>query len=474
VTAPADRRRTIGAVSETDADTAAAAITAAAAVFPAWSRRPVAGRAAILEYAADLIEAERAGLIARIVQEGGRSVPDALAEVREAADFCRYYARQARLQLAPRELPGPTGERNVLYTEGRGVFLCISPWNFPAAIFTGQIAAALVAGNTVVAKPARATPLTAMRIVELLHTAGIPAAVLNLLPGPSGAIAATLLAHPSLAGVAFTGSTATARHIARALAAREGPLVPFVAETGGLNAMVVDSSALPEQVVADAVRSAFDSAGQRCSALRVLCVQEEAAEHIETMLAGAIRELRVGAPLLLASDVGPVIDAATRETLLDHRERMESEARLIAEAPLPADTTHGHFVAPCAFAVDSIEQIGGEVFGPYLHVLRYRADRLDATVDAINATGYGLTFGVHSRIEATYRHVAERAGAGNVYINRDLIGAVVGVQPFGGRGLSGTGPKAGGPHYLTAFVHEKVVSENTAALGGNAALLAGD
>ena len=471
VTAPADRRVEVGRVAEADAGLAAEAMAAAAAGFPAWNATPVPERAACLERAADLLEEHREELMALVCREGGRALPDALAEVREAADFCRYYALLARQTLDARELPGPTGERNILSADGRGVFACASPWNFPVAIFTGQVAAALVAGNAVVAKPAHQTPLCAMRVVELLHQAGVPADALHFLPGASGELGEALLADPHLAGVAFTGSTATARHMARTLAAREGPIVPLVAETGGQNALIVDSSALPEQVIQDTVRSAFNSAGQRCSALRILFLQEEIADPMLELLAGAMDELAVGDPLDLATDCGPVIDTTARDTLQRHLERMEQEGRLIRRATLPEGTEHGTFLAPHAFEIDRLDRLPEEVFGPVLHVLRYRADELDAAINAINATGYGLTLGVHSRVEETARHIAARANCGNVYINRDIVGSVVGSQPFGGRGLSGTGPKAGGPDYLTRFIEEKVVTDNIAAVGGNAALL---
>ncbi|MFA9459520.1 bifunctional proline dehydrogenase/L-glutamate gamma-semialdehyde dehydrogenase PutA [Thiohalorhabdus methylotrophus] len=473
VTAPADHRITAGTVAEAGAEQATAAMAGAAEAFPAWCRTPVEERASILERAADRIETERAGLMARIIREGGRTVPDALAEVREAADFCRYYAAMARDQLAERPLPGPTGERNALRAEGRGAFLCISPWNFPAAIFTGQIAAALVAGNTVVAKPARATPLTAMRIIELLAEAGVPDSALQFLPGPSGALGPAILGDPRLAGVALTGGTGTARHIQHALAERDGPLVPLIAETGGVNALIADSSALPEQVARDVVRSAFNSAGQRCSALRVLFLQEEVADAMLAAIAGATAELRVGDPARLDTDLGPVIDENARAELAEHARRLDAEARLVAWTdPLPG-APPGSFFGPRIYELPELEALPGEVFGPILHVVRYRAGELDRVIAAINGTGYGLTLGVHSRVEETARYVAERANAGNVYINRDIIGSVVGVQPFGGRGLSGTGPKAGGPHYLTRFLHEKTVTDNIAAVGGNATLLGG-
>jgi len=476
---PANRHRSIGHVQDTDSAQVSSAIAAAAAAFPGWDLTPADQRAHCLETAADQLEAHLGELVALCCREAGKSIPDGIAEVREAADFCRYYAARARETFAvPLELPGPTGERNQLSLHGRGVFACISPWNFPLAIFTGQVAAALAAGNTVVAKPAEQTPLIAARAVELLRAAGIPDAALQLLPGDGPSVGAPLVADPRIAGVAFTGSVATARAINRRLAERDGPIVPLIAETGGQNAMVVDASALPEQVVADVLQSSFQSAGQRCSALRVLFIQEDVAERLLAMLAGAMAELRIGDPWDLATDVGPVIDAEAQQALAAHCARMDREARLIFRCQLPPETAHGSFIAPVAYEIDGIEQLGDEVFGPVLHVVRYRADALDAVIMAINATGFGLTFGVHSRID---RHInrltaADRPGirAGNRYVNRNMIGAIVGAQPFGGEGLSGTGPKAGGPHYLPRFAVERSLSINTAAAGGNAALLSLD
>ena len=470
-TDPADRRRIIGRIADAapaDIDTALATATAVAGD---WDRLGGAARADILERAADLFESETASLMALAVREGGKTIPDALAEVREAVDYCRYYAGLARTQFAaPLPLPGPTGERNELSLHGRGVFACISPWNFPIAIFTGQIAAALAAGNAVIAKPAEQTPLCAAAAVRLLHRAGVPGEVLHLLPG-DGAVGAALVDDARIAGVAFTGSTETAQAINRSLAARSGPIAPLIAETGGQNAMIVDSSALPEQVVRDVIASSFLSAGQRCSALRVLFLQDETAPRIIDMLTGAMAELAIGDPGLLATDIGPVIDNDAHDTLSRHAERMLREGRLLHRCELPPDTEHGTFFPPTAFEIDRLSLLDREVFGPILHVIRWRAGRLDDVIDAINATGYGLTAGVHSRIDDTARHVQARLRAGNMYINRTMVGAVVGVQPFGGEGLSGTGPKAGGPHYLQRFAVERTLSVNTAAVGGNATLL---
>ncbi len=468
---PANLDRVVGTVVEADASTVDRALAAAKIGFRDWSRTPAEQRAAVLDRAADLIEAERTELMALIVREGGRTIPDALAEVREAADFCRYYAAEARqLFGAPVELPGPTGERNTMALQGRGPIACISPWNFPLAIFTGQVAAALGAGNTVLAKPAEQTPLIAARTVALLHRAGVPTGVLHLLPG-DGKVGAALCGDARTSGVAFTGSVDTAWAINRTLAARRAAIAPLIAETGGQNVMIVDSSALPEQVVDDAITSAFRSAGQRCSALRVLFVQDDVADRMIEMIAGAARELVVGDPMVLATDVGPVIDADSKAALEAHAARMAREARLVAEAPLPKGLPRGHWFAPRAYEIDSLSRLTGEVFGPVLHVVRYAAARLEAVLDAIEATGFGLTLGVHSRIDRTVETIVSRLPVGNAYVNRNMIGAVVGVQPFGGEGLSGTGPKAGGPHYLPRFATERTLSVNTAAAGGNATLV---
>ncbi|WP_299067552.1 L-glutamate gamma-semialdehyde dehydrogenase, partial [Accumulibacter sp.] len=397
------------------------------------------------------------------------------SEVREAIDFCRYYAAQAREKFSePILLPGPTGERNSLSLHGRGVFVCISPWNFPLAIFVGQIAAALAAGNCVVAKPAEQTPLVAALAVDLLHMAGIPAAALAFLPG-DGRIGAAMVAARECAGVAFTGSTEVARIIARSLADKDGPIVPLIAETGGQNALIADSSALPEQIVRDVVASAFNSAGQRCSALRVLFIQSDIADKVEEMLAGAMQELRVGNPSEIATDVGPVIDEAARGVLTAHSRWLDSFATSIHTCSLDEQATaHGTFFAPRAYEIDSLSRLEREVFGPILHIIRWRAEDLDQVCNAIANTGYGLTLGIHSRIDETIKRITSRLHVGNTYVNRNVIGAVVGVQPFGGEGLSGTGPKAGGPHYLYRFASERTLSVDTTAAGGNAGLMALD
>ena len=444
------------------------------AAQPAWNAVPVTDRAALLERAADRLEAEPALWCARLVREGRKTLADALAEWRETIDFCRYDAAQARAQLAARALPGPTGESNTLQMHGRGVFVCISPWNFPLAIFAGQVVAALVAGNAVAAKPAEQTPAVAQHFVELLFEAGLPRDVLVLLHGPGETVGAALAAHPLAAGVAFTGSTEVAKRIQRALAAKEGAIVPLIAETGGLNAMIVDSSALPEQVVDAVVQSAFRSAGQRCSALRLLCLHVGIADALLAMLAGAMQELVVGDPADPATDVGPVIDGEAHAALGRHVERLEATARRLVRRELPPGLA-GDFVAPVAYEIGRVGELRHEVFGPVLHVVRWgegtAAPDVDSLVAQINALGYGLTLGVQTRIDTRALRIAETARVGNVYVNRNMVGAVVGVQPFGGEGLSGTGPKAGGPHHLPRFCSERTLTINTAAAGGNAALL---
>jgi RHH-type transcriptional regulator, proline utilization regulon repressor / proline dehydrogenase / delta 1-pyrroline-5-carboxylate dehydrogenase len=469
---PSDRRRRVGDVVQTSPQDVDRALDRALRRAPSWDHRPASERAAILERAADLYEQQMCELMALIIREGGRTIPAALAELREAVDYLRYYAVRARADFAgPERLPGPAGERNEIELRGRGVFACISPWNFPLAIFTGQIAAALAAGDAVVAKPAEQTPLVAAAAVRLLLEAGIPGEVLHLLPGTGEAVGAPLVADPRVAGIAFTGSTETARRINLELARRPGSIVPFIAETGGQNAMIVDSSALAEQVVADVLTSAFDSAGQRCSATRLLYVQADIADNLLAMLAGAMAELVIGDPAMIATDIGPVIDTAAKEALEHHTARMEREGRLLYRCDLPPGTEHGTFFPPQVREIDSAARLTGEVFGPILHVVRWRADRLDDMLDEIAATGYGLTLGIHSRIDETVRHILGRLKVGNSYVNRSMIGAVVGVQPFGGEGLSGTGPKAGGPRYLHRFATERTVSTDTTAAGGNASLL---
>ncbi|MGH8162948.1 MAG: bifunctional proline dehydrogenase/L-glutamate gamma-semialdehyde dehydrogenase PutA, partial [Rhodanobacteraceae bacterium] len=462
----------IGTSRNADAATIEKALANAIAAQTAWDNVPANERAAILERAADLLEENRGELIALCVREAGKTIPAAISEVREAADMCRYYAGQARKLFGnPENLPGPTGESNQLFLRGRGVFVCISPWNFPLAIFTGQVAAGLAAGNAVIAKPADQTTLIGHAAVKLLHQAGVPEAALQLVPCKGSVLGNTLLTKPEIAGVCFTGSTETAWTINRTLAARNAPIAALIAETGGQNALIADSSALPEQLVKDFVTSAFDSAGQRCSAARVLFVQDDIADKVIAMLSGAMDQLKVGDPALLSTDVGPVIDAPSCKFLDEHAARMQREARLVNQAKLSPGTEHGTYFAPRAYEIPSLSLLTGEVFGPALHVVRWKASELDAVIDAINATGFGLTLGVHSRIDETIEHIARRAEVGNTYVNRNQIGAVVGVQPFGGENLSGTGPKAGGPHYLLRFATERTLTINTTAAGGNASLL---
>ncbi|HMJ42506.1 MAG TPA: bifunctional proline dehydrogenase/L-glutamate gamma-semialdehyde dehydrogenase PutA [Pseudolabrys sp.] len=471
VTSPIDGKA-IGTVQEGDATIVGSALAAAANGFAGWSAAGADTRADALERAGDLIEQNRGKLIALLQSEGGKTLDDCVSEVREATDFCRYYAVEARRTLAPKLLPGPTGESNELRYRGRGVFVCISPWNFPLAIFTGQIAAALAAGNAVVAKPAEQTPLIAFEAVKLLHAAGIPPSALHFVPG-DGKVGAMLIEDRRVAGVAFTGSTEVARSINRTLAAIDGPIAVLIAETGGINAMIADATALPEQVTDDVVTSAFRSAGQRCSALRLLCVQDDVADRILDMVAGAARELKLGDPRDPSVHVGPVIDAEAKARLDRWIENMDAHGavRFRADAPFYAG---GTFVAPAIIELDRARDLKEEVFGPVLHIVRWRAGELDQLLDDIGGNGYGLTLGIHSRIDETITRIAARLPHGNVYVNRNMIGAVVGSQPFGGGGLSGTGPKAGGPNYLHRFALEQVVTVNTAASGGNATLLAED
>jgi RHH-type proline utilization regulon transcriptional repressor/proline dehydrogenase/delta 1-pyrroline-5-carboxylate dehydrogenase len=464
--------RPIGIVREGDDVVVEAAMSAAAAGFTAWEMLPCTECALALERAADLLEKDRGALLALLQDEGGKTLDDAVSEAREAVDYCRYYAAQARHSLSPRLMRGPTGESNLLRYRGRGVFVCISPWNFPLAIFLGQVSAALVAGNAVVAKSAEQTPLIAARVVALLHQAGVPITALHLVPG-DGKVGARLVADRRTAGVVFTGSTEVGRAINRALAEKDGPIVPLIAETGGINAMIVDATALPEQVIDDVITSAFRSAGQRCSALRLLCLQEDIAEPMLDMLIGATRELKVGDPREPATRVGPVIDAEAKQKLDCWIANMERAGRVRfrwdRETPLPAG---GTYVGPTIIELDSARELREEVFGPVLHVVRWRAEALDRLLDEVAANGTALTLGIHSRIDLTVERIARRLPHGNIYVNRSMIGAVVGTQPFGGTHLSGTGPKAGGPNYLHRFAAEQVVTVNTAAAGGNASLLA--
>ena len=469
---PADRKRKIGEVADVTDEDVSAALASATRAQHGWDVLGGAKRAVTLERAADLFEQNRAHLMALAVREGGKTLPNALAEVREAVDLLRYYALQAREKFEGAiRLPGPTGESNDLSLHGRGAFFCVAPWNFPLAIFSGQVAGALASGNTVLAKPAERTPLIAAAAVRLMHQAGVPGEVLHLLPGRGSKIGRIVLSDPRLAGIAFTGSTETAVVINRALATRDGALPAIVAETGGMNAMIVDSTALPEQVARDVNASAFDSAGQRCSCLRVLFLQDDVADKMQDMILGAMDELSLGDPFELATDIGPVIDEAARDTLQEHADKMAKEAKLLHKLHVASEFKDGVFFPPHVFAIDSIGQLQREVFGPVLHIVRYSANKLDTVCEAINATGYGLTLGIHSRIESTADFIRERMRVGNIYVNRNSIGAVVEAQPFGGEGLSGTGFKAGGPNYLLKFAVERTYTVNTAAAGGNAALM---
>ncbi len=468
---PARHAQQVGLVVEAGPQAIETALQRASSAQSGWNNQPAGERAACLERTAELMEQQCDALITLIVAEAGRTVDDALSEVREAVDFCRYYAQQSRRHFAQVvTLPGPTGEVNELSLHGRGVFLCISPWNFPLAIFVGQVAAALAAGNTVIAKPAEQTPLIAARAIELMLEAGVPGDVVQMLPGPGASVGGALVADPRIAGVAFTGSTATARAINRQLAERDGPIVPLIAETGGLNVMLVDATALPEQVVDDVVTSAFQSAGQRCSALRVLYLQEDIADDVVAMLRGAMAELKIGDPAALSTDIGPVIDLDARQMLERHEQRMRTEGKHLASCELGAALTGGYFVAPQVYEIDRLGQLEQEVFGPILHVIRYSVADIPRVLEDINNSGFGLTLGVHSRIDGFAREVFNGTRVGNTYINRNMVGAVVGVNPFGGQGLSGTGPKAGGPHYVLRFATEKTRTDNVVARGGNTQL----
>jgi RHH-type transcriptional regulator, proline utilization regulon repressor / proline dehydrogenase / delta 1-pyrroline-5-carboxylate dehydrogenase len=468
---PSDKDKVIGSVVWATDKHVEEALQKAHEATQLWDRTSVVQRADCLFKAADLLEQRMPMFIALMVREAGKTLPDSIAELREAVDFCRYYAAQALETFKVVTLPGYTGELNQLSLHGRGVIACISPWNFPLAIFMGQVTAALVAGNTVIAKPAEPTSLIAAKAVELLHEAGIPSDVLHLLTGAGSVVGAALSKDSRVKGIIFTGSTETARLINITLAKRQGAIVPLIAETGGQNAMIVDSSALFEQVVVDVIASAFGAAGQRCSSLRVLYVQDDIAEPLLKMLKGAMAELHVGYPGKLATDLGPVIDADALTMLEKHFKKMRSHAKLIYQVPLGAGCSRGHYFAPCAFEIKNIKELKREVFGPCLHVIRYKSSQLDQVLQDITDTGYGLTQGIHSRINEKVEYIQERLQVGNLYVNRNMIGAVVGVQPFGGEGLSGTGPKAGGPHYLMRLATERTVTVDTTASGGNASLL---
>jgi RHH-type proline utilization regulon transcriptional repressor/proline dehydrogenase/delta 1-pyrroline-5-carboxylate dehydrogenase len=469
---PADQGKVVGEFSEALSHDVDLALHAAKQAFPAWSRSCVKKRAAIFLAAADRLTKMQHQFIALLVLEAGKTVADASAEVREAVDFCRYYAKEGELLFEePVLFKSITGERNTLTYEARGTFVCISPWNFPLAIFLGQVVAALMAGNTVIAKPAEQTPLIAYEATRLLLSAGVPAGALHLILG-DGALGAQLVADATIAGVAFTGSFPVAQFINRTLAAKPTAIVPLIAETGGQNAMIVDSSALPEQVVRDIMASAFQSAGQRCSALRLLLIQEDVADPILSMLRGAMDQFRVGNPADFGTDLGPLIDRSAREEIERQSAHLLESCVYHHRGILsPELEAKGHYVAPAYFEIDRIETLGREIFGPVLQVYRYRLKDLARTIESLNRLGYGLTGGIHSRLAHRIQHVTETLSVGNVYVNRTIIGAIVGVQPFGGHGFSGTGPKAGGPHYLLRFVAEKSISTNTTAFGGNLSLL---
>ena len=467
--------REIGTVVTADEEDIRLAVNNAQMGYEDWNNRGGIARGEILLDAADRFEAHRDELMALCTVEAGKTLRDSIAELREAVDFLRYYALQGHREFdRPLVLDGPTGELNQWSLQGRGIFVCISPWNFPLAIFTGQVSAALGAGNCVLAKPAEQTPLIAFRAVQLLHESGVPESALQLLPGTGESVGAPLVRHPAINGVTFTGSTGTAKIIQQSLAGKSGPIVPLIAETGGINAMIVDSTALPEQVVRDAVQSAFQSAGQRCSALRVLYVQQDIAAEMITMLKGAMDELQVGDPVEPETDIGPIIDHESRKNLQAYvRRKAESGTPVYASGRLTGDP-QGYFFRPTLLEISGIGELKREVFGPVLHVCQFKASEIDEVVDEINHAGYGLTFGIHSRIESTIERITRRIRVGNVYVNRNTIGAVVGIQPFGGEGLSGTGPKAGGPHYMHRFAVERSVSTDTTASGGNASLLSMD
>ncbi len=471
---PAHLENVIGEVSSATSDQALNALEIAHSAFAKWQNVSAEERAKCLEKAADLLEERMKELIYILIVEAGKILSDAIAEVREAIDFLRYYAIIAKNELSDwKKLPGPTGEDNFIFFEGRGVFLCISPWNFPLAIFLGQVSATLAAGNAVLAKPAEQTPIIAYEAVKILHEAGIPKNVLHLIPGDGGYLGKILVPDNRIAGVAFTGSTQTAQIINRMLANRDGPIVPFIAETGGLNAMIVDSSALLEQVTTDVLLSAFRSAGQRCSALRVLFIQEDIAEKQIKMICGAAQELKIGDPIQLSTDIGPIIDKASIDMLTQHTQKMseDKDSNLLFKVPMDTNSHNGYFFPPYIYEIQKISQLKQEVFGPILHIIRFNKSQLNEVISDINSTGYGLTFSLQSRIQSQIDTISKKISVGNVYINRNQIGAAVGIQPFGGRGLSGTGPKAGGPHYLQRFSTEKVVSVNTTAFGGNTTLM---
>ncbi|HVT63223.1 MAG TPA: bifunctional proline dehydrogenase/L-glutamate gamma-semialdehyde dehydrogenase PutA, partial [Legionellaceae bacterium] len=464
-------KQVIGQVISATGEDIEHALVEAEHAFEPWRKTSVEERAECLLRLADILEENMPTCLALLCLEAGKTWSDGVGEVREAIDFCRYYAAQAKKLLSePIHLQGYTGETNVLSLHPRGIVLCISPWNFPLAIFTGQIVAALVTGNCVIAKPAEQTPLIAYHAIEWMLKAGIPAGVVQLLPGSGATVGATLVADKRIKGVIFTGSTVTANRIHQSLATRE-EIIPLIAETGGQNAMIVDSSALLEQVTIDVMTSAFGSAGQRCSALRVLYVQEDVYPRMIELLKGSMSELRIGDPRWLASDIGPVIDQAALAGLQAHVANMSKQYDIIYQCTLDKSCENGYFMPPTALAIDHIKVLEKEIFGPVLHVISYKREHLDDVISQINHTGYGLTLGIHSRLNSTVEYIRERVNVGNCYVNRNMIGAVVGLQPFGGEGLSGTGPKAGGPFYLQRLCVERTFTVDTTAAGGNASLM---
>ena len=472
VHSPQQKNLSIGQVQLASLEDVEKALSSADNAFQSWSKVPVEERAACLNRFADLLEEHTPKLLGMLCLEAGKTWNDGIAEIREAVDFCRYYGHMAQqLMMHPLSLKGYTGELNELSLHPRGIALCISPWNFPLAIFAGQVVASLVTGNCVIAKPAEQTPLIAAFAVQLMHQAGIPIGAVQLLPGLGEVIGSALVADKRIKAVLFTGSTETATKINQSLAARGGELIPFIAETGGQNAMIVDSSALLEQVVADAVNSAFGSAGQRCSALRVLYVQEEVYPRVLELLKGAMSELVLGDPSWYKTDIGPVIDKEALTQLQNHVNRMKEKYEIIYQCTMNYETEAGFFMPPTAIAIQSMQDLEREVFGPILHVVSYNRRDLDAVIQQINSSGYGLTLGIHSRVNATVEHIRQSVHVGNCYVNRNTIGAVVGLQPFGGEGLSGTGPKAGGPYYLLRLCHERTYTVDTTAAGGNASLM---
>ena len=468
---PANSKLQIGIVRTSSLDDLESVIPGAHLAQPAWDQTGAGARAQLLLHFANLLEDHTSQLVALLSLEAGKTLPDAIAEVREAVDFTRYYATQAmNLFNQDIELPGPTGESNLLSLHGKGVWACISPWNFPLAIFTGQIVAALVTGNAVIAKPAQETPLIATFAIELIHQAGVPYDVCQLILGAAD-VGHYLVSHKLIAGVAFTGSTQTARKINVSMAQVERPIATLIAETGGQNAMIVDSTALLDQVTDDVIQSAFSSAGQRCSALRVLYLQADIAAQALEMIRGAMDQLTIGDPSSANTDVGPIISASAADKLNQHIGQMRQRQNKIYQTDLPSDCAAGHFIPPTLIEIKSISELNQEHFGPILHVISFPADKFSAVVREINTSGYGLTLGLHTRIDARIKSTFNAVNVGNMYTNRNMIGAVVGTQPFGGQGLSGTGPKAGGPNYLIRFATEKVLTVNTAATGGNAKLL---